>query len=605
MFPRSCPNQHKINEISNFESDFSLCMKQKASYELSSRSLCAMFSGSVPLKEANALAAQEKHSEAASALGEHFMYRIQPNSITHHSGLQDLRKKLQGLGKNYISSVLAQANQIVEQCISVKGRPPFRFQHCIDWFSDLAGHSWPKLHLAEIEQRLDEGIPLSTDPMEAIENTWELNKHSHFLTLGRAYWITGTETYAAEFIVQAVKWCHENPPLLGVNWYDPDTVATRTVNWLLALGMFIESPQLQPSHMALFIEALLAHGALLAYWFRQKKNITLSTVIALNMLADWMPEVKYAEAWHELAEDCWDEAIASEFNDDNFHKSASPAKQIISCEWLLLLALQREAALHRSERSPRLPQKAEDLLNDVLESLQCLLTPAGIFYDLGGYHHLEGFMGYQCSTAKHICNLLAIGAIVTRRAELYRDLPEKPLEILWWKGENGWSDLQELSQQYEPNTAYLFSKTGLGISNSGWDAKATHFTFKATPTSIIEPSESGDGTAAKYLFHNDALSLTLTINGEPFIIEPGLAKDPHKHDFRLSRLDAHSAPKLSNELEPPLPQAEINRLAREGLSAPQAIYCSQLVGQKPKNQDLVQFGVRRYAYNPDGNRVTI
>ena len=584
----------------NLEHELSVCMEDKISYELSGKDLCAQFNGTREIKDAKALAAQDKQSEAVSVLGDYFMYRPLPKSVAHHSDLKSLRAKLRCFDSGYIQRIIAQANRIVEHTFTGPNGSDYRFPRGIDWFSDFAGNSWPRFHIAEIKQRLDKNIPLTPDPMGSLEHTWELNRHHYFLTLGRAYWLTGTETYAAEFIVQAVKWCQENPPLLGVNWYDPVTVATRLVNWLLAVGMFIESPQLQPSQLAMFIETMLAHGLLLAYWLRQKTAQQLPIATALSMLADWMPEVRYAKHWHSLVEENWDTVLATEFNEDNFHKSTSPSRQIISCEWLLLLALQRKASLQK------LPKRLEELLNDILESLQCLCASANIVYDLGGYPHDEGFMGHFMSTSGHIRNLLAIGSIITNRAELYRNLPADPPELLWWMGENGWSDLKELKRQYEPNTAYLFSKTGLGVARSSWEEKAAHVTFKATPSSSLEavwlPYYSQN---PQLLFHNDALSLTLTIEGEPFIIEPGIAGGGSVHDFRLSRLAAHSAPRLSNELEPPQAPAELEKLPNKDTTVPQNIYCSQLVGQKPNNQDQVQFGARRYAYKPDGSRVTI
>ncbi|MDO5297207.1 MAG: heparinase II/III family protein [bacterium] len=600
MFPWLRRNLHSGLGPLNLEQDLAACMDDKVGYALSEKQLCAQFSGSALLKDAKALAAQDKTSEAVSALGEHFMYRVQPKAITHHSDISALRTKLRRFDANYMQNIIAGANRIVEHTFTGFNNQEYHFSRGIDWFSDFAGNSWPRLHISEIKQRFNDGVPLTPDPMGSLGNTWKLNSHRHFLLLGQAYWLTGNETYAAEFIVQAVKWCQENPPLLGVNWYDPLTVATRLVSWLLALGMFIESPQLQPSQMAMFAETLLSHGVLLAFWLQNKEAQQLPIAVALSMLADWMPEVRYAKHWQSLVEESWDAALAAEFNEDNFQISTSPALQIRSCEWLLLMALQRQACLLS------LPKRISELLNDVLESLQCLHTPANLVYDLGGYPHQENFMGQGYSTSGHIRNLLALGAVLTKRAELYYGLPADPPELLWWLGENSWSDLKELSQQYEPSTAYLFSKTGLGAARTGWDEKATHVTFKATPNSSLQPEWLPEEQKnPQLLFHNDALSLTLTIEGEPFILEPGLANPNSPHDYRMSRLAAHSAPRLSNELEPPLPPAMVAQLTEQKITVPQAIYCSQLVGQRPHSQDQVQFGASRYAYTPDGRRVTI
>ena len=589
--------QSEVGAI-EFADDLGKYLKKRLSYTLTTQALCSQFSGSGEIKDARALAEQGKSSEAVSALGDHFIFRVQPKAITQHSDLNVLRPKLRKLDVAYIKGVIEAANLIVEHRISVGGHPPFHFTRGIDWFSDLQGNSWPRLPIEEIQQRQRENEPLSPDPMGDIADTWELNRHDYFLTLGRAYWLSGDENYAAEFIVQAIKWCQDNPPLLGVNWCDHQTVATRLVNWLLALGMFIESPQLQPSQMTLFVETLLNHGALLAHWLSHGVSPSLPMVVGLSMLADWMPEANCSRHWQAVATKSWDEALKSEFNEDRFHRSTSPMRQMISCEWLLLLALQRRAS------QQRLSAQLDEVLNDVLDSLQCLLEPHNRLSTWGGIPHSAGFMGHGCTAAEHLRNLLALGALLTHRAELYQNLPANPSELLWWVGENGWTDLKNLSQQYSPSTAYLFSETGMGVARSDWGSKATNCVYRATSVSTVcAPSSLNSVGNALPAFHNDALSLSLTIEGEPCILEPGLARDLTKHDIRLSLLSAHSAPRISNELEPPVSDAQLMTLGLNPAEVPPAIYCSKMVGQRPTQH--IQFGARRYAYCPDGSKVTI
>src|SRR5262249_23694639 len=47
---------------------------------------------------------------------------------------------------------------------------------------------------------------------------WELNRHQHWLTLGRAFWLTDDPRYYQRFVSELRSWLDANPPLIGINW---------------------------------------------------------------------------------------------------------------------------------------------------------------------------------------------------------------------------------------------------------------------------------------------------------------------------------------------------------------------------------------------------
>jgi len=47
---------------------------------------------------------------------------------------------------------------------------------------------------------------------------WELNRHQHWLALGRAHWLTGDSRYRDRFVFELTSWLDANPPLTGINW---------------------------------------------------------------------------------------------------------------------------------------------------------------------------------------------------------------------------------------------------------------------------------------------------------------------------------------------------------------------------------------------------
>ena len=67
---------------------------------------------------------------------------------------------------------------------------------------------------------------------------WELNRHQHWLTLGRAYWLTGQPKYRQRCVEELESWLAANPPLTGINWASMLELALRSLSWLWALHFF-------------------------------------------------------------------------------------------------------------------------------------------------------------------------------------------------------------------------------------------------------------------------------------------------------------------------------------------------------------------------------
>jgi len=69
---------------------------------------------------------------------------------------------------------------------------------------------------------------------------WELNRHQHWLALGRAYWLTGDDRYRRGCLVELASWLSDNPPLAGINWASMLEVGFRSLSWIWALEFFVE-----------------------------------------------------------------------------------------------------------------------------------------------------------------------------------------------------------------------------------------------------------------------------------------------------------------------------------------------------------------------------
>ena len=70
---------------------------------------------------------------------------------------------------------------------------------------------------------------------------WELSRCQHFTVLGQAYWLTGDERYAEEYVSEISDWIERNPWGQGVNWICAMDVALRAANWIWGFYFFANS----------------------------------------------------------------------------------------------------------------------------------------------------------------------------------------------------------------------------------------------------------------------------------------------------------------------------------------------------------------------------
>lgn len=149
------------------------------------------------------------------------------------------------------------------------------------------------------------------DPAFTKEWTYGLNRFRHWRTLGRAYWQTGDEKYAKEWIAQMHDWVEDNPYLLygtgnnTLTWRTIEAGIRCSTTWPDSLYYFLGSPSLQSDDLVTFLKSWIEHG-------RHLMRITLEhpehggnwvtmECNGLGHLGILFPECSEARAWLETA----------------------------------------------------------------------------------------------------------------------------------------------------------------------------------------------------------------------------------------------------------------------------------------------------------------
>ncbi|MGH9752746.1 MAG: heparinase II/III family protein, partial [Blastocatellia bacterium] len=87
-----------------------------------------------------------------------------------------------------------------------------------------------------------------------------IREHAHFVTLGQAYWLTNDNRFAEGFRDQVSAWIAANPAPLGIKWASGPEVAFRSIAWLWATRMFVDSGRVTPDFFARLLKSLIEHG---------------------------------------------------------------------------------------------------------------------------------------------------------------------------------------------------------------------------------------------------------------------------------------------------------------------------------------------------------
>ena len=124
---------------------------------------------------------------------------------------------------------------------------------------------------------------------------WELNRHQHWLALGRAFWLTGEPVYRLRVLAELASWMDANPPLVGINWASMLELAFRSLSWLWTIELF-NDPQAEDGtpwlvDLLLGLDRQLAQiERNLSYYFSPNTHL-LGEALALYVAGRALPEL--------------------------------------------------------------------------------------------------------------------------------------------------------------------------------------------------------------------------------------------------------------------------------------------------------------------------
>jgi len=145
------------------------------------------------------------------------------------------------------------------------------------------------------------------------EWTYGLNRFAFWRTLGEAYWATGDEKYAREWVAQMTSWIHDEPvpyeagPGRPCTWRTIECGIRTAGSWMDAYFYFLGSPSFTSEAHTMFLKSMREHAIRLAkilvrYPERTGNWLTMECN-GLAHVAIMFPEFKESREWLKLAFD--------------------------------------------------------------------------------------------------------------------------------------------------------------------------------------------------------------------------------------------------------------------------------------------------------------
>ena len=420
------------------------------------------------------------------------------------AGLSDLAataRYLRETAPDQATGAIAAADRIVAGQFDLLGHPGLEFGSPIDWHLDpTTGTRSPRSHWSRIKY-LDAAV------VGDHKVVWEINRHQHFMTLGRAYVLTGDERYATTFVGHVASWMDENPPSVGVNWASSLEVAYRLIAWLWAFELFRDSPHFTAAVRMRMLKHLYSHAThverFLSTYFSPNTHLTgeaLGLWYAGNMLSLFVD----ADRWSRTAWSILSTQIERQVHPDGVYFEQATyyhryTVDIFTHALLLARASQQQVP-------PVMLQRLDALVNHLAD----VMRPDGsiplIGDDDGG--RLVALEERQCDDARAA---IATAAVLFERPKFAGVAASVPQETVWLLGPNGGSALRKLNGAALTEGSRAYTEGGFVVFRDGWSKDANHAVIDFGP----------HGTANCGHAHADALSIDLTSEGAPLFVDPG------------------------------------------------------------------------------------
>src|SRR5258706_11197432 len=316
--------------------------------------------------------------------------------------------------------IVCQAEKICGHQFDLLGYRNLNFGRDIEWHSDLV-HSKRGPCVPWFE-----GKYLDFDTVGDAKITWELNRHQHFVTLAKAYWLTRDERFLPEILAQWTHWQKENPYPVGMNWASSLEVVYRSLSWIWTFFLLRECPLFTADWRQHWQRTLGLHGRHIANYlstYFSPNTHLLGEALALFFLGTLFPSLKPAKKWAEMGWKILVNGARTQVCDDGFYFEQSTHYHVYALDLFL------HARILAALAGIPIPCEFDRTVQRMLDAL-LLFGRAGAVPTIGDDDGGRVFDA-QRNQQQHLLDPLATGAVLYRRGD-FKVIVGAPHEEMFW-----------------------------------------------------------------------------------------------------------------------------------------------------------------------------
>lgn len=432
---------------------------------------------------------------------------------------------LQRVLPSQAADIVLRANKLCEHRFDLLGYSDLDYGANIDWHLDVVhGKRAPRQPWFKIEY-------LNFDEVGDSKITWELNRHQHFPTLAKAYWLTGNEKFAQEIFAQWENWQRENPYPVGINWTSSLEVGFRCTAWTWTFFLLQECPLFTAEIRGRWLAVLNLSGrhieTYLSTYFSPNTHL-LGEALALFYLGTLFRQPS-SERWRDLGWKILLREAVKQVREDGFYFEQSTYYHVYALDMFL------HARILASKNRIAIPVEFDLTLQRMLDALLAL-SRAGVPPMFGDDDGGRLFDPHRFRT-EHMLDPLATGAALYGRGD-FKFLAGSPREeTIWLLGTEGLASFESLPLSRPSTDSIALAKSGFYLMT---DAESEQ-------QLVIDAGPMGAGSGGHG--HADALSVWLVRKGRTLLRDSGTFEYVGKggERSRLRTTGAHSTLRVDRQ----------------------------------------------------------
>jgi len=453
----------------------------------------ARLDDSPSLQAARSALASRDFLSAHAHLASHFSRR-EPRFPLNPRVLPDIVQRVRARFPHAADDARRHADRIVEGSYDLLGYDGIQFGATPAWHRDpVHGRKAPSAYWSSIRY-----LNRRYGDHKII---WEINRHQHWLTLARAYHLTGDRRYRDTLTGQLESWMIANPPYRGVNWASMLELGLRAISWTWALHFLAAAADGDDPwivDLLLGVDRQLQHVENnLSRYFSPNTHL-LGEALSLYVVSAALPELRGSARRLELGRHLLIDELDRQVNADGGHAELSAHYHRYATDFYLLATLTARvihdpAAATFEAGSRKLAAYLRTIADD--DGRLPLIGDD----DGGRLFPLCAREPFDCRDT-----LATAAAILRDPSLLVSDVPE---EVFWLCG---MLPVEDLAWHPRPWPSTALPESGYYVSRT---ANHDHLVFDAGRHGFLNGGHA----------HADALSLVLTVGGRPLLVDSGTA----------------------------------------------------------------------------------